>query len=62
LSRFTSPEDDRLFQLKKQAIALKTAKEIVIKFVEAGQVTPSSFQETFRSVYSEIKRALDLAD
>ena len=62
MSKSTSLEEIRLLQFRKQTLALNTAKEIMIKFIEAGQVTPSSFQETFRSVYSEIKRVLDFVD
>ncbi len=34
---------------------LKITKEIVVKFIEMGKVTPASFDETFRTVYSTIE-------
>jgi len=33
---------------------LKTAKEIVVKFIETGRVSPSGFPEAFRSVYQAV--------
>jgi len=30
---------------------LRTAKEIVVKFIETGRVSPNSFPEVFQSVY-----------
>ena len=34
---------------------LKVAKEIVVKFIEVGRVTPASFDETFSQVFNTIK-------
>ena len=31
---------------------LRTAKEIVVKFIETGRVSPTGFHETFRSIYN----------
>jgi hypothetical protein len=33
---------------------LKAAKEIVVKFIECGRLSPSGFSETFRSVYGTV--------
>ncbi|MBA3030643.1 MAG: hypothetical protein KKF30_12030 [Proteobacteria bacterium] len=33
---------------------LRAAKEIVVKFIETGRVSPSGFSEMFKSVYSTI--------
>jgi hypothetical protein len=33
---------------------LRAAKEIVVKFIETGRVSPSGFSEMFRSVYFTI--------
>ncbi|MFO7706740.1 MAG: conjugal transfer protein TraB [Desulfobacterales bacterium] len=33
---------------------LKTAKEVVIKFIECGRLSPSGFAETFQSVYKAV--------
>ena len=34
---------------------LKVAKEIVVKFIEIGRLSPQNFSETFESVYSSIR-------
>jgi hypothetical protein len=34
---------------------LRTAKEIVVKFIEAGRVSPAAFPETFKSVYHSVQ-------
>jgi len=39
-------------------IALKVAKEIVVKFIEVGRVSVSSFEETWRLVYNTIFSSL----
>jgi hypothetical protein len=36
----------------------KVAKEIVVKFIEVGRLTPSSFDETFERVYRTIERTV----
>ncbi len=39
-------DDDRI---------LKVTKEILVKFIEMGRVSPTNFDENFRSVYWTIK-------
>ena len=34
---------------------LKVAKEIVVKFIEVGRLSPQNFSETFESVYRSIR-------
>jgi hypothetical protein len=34
---------------------LKVAKEIVVKFIEIGRLSPQNFSETFESVYRSIR-------
>ncbi len=34
---------------------LKVAKEIVVKFIEIGRLSPPNFSETFESVYKSIR-------
>ncbi|MCL2341173.1 MAG: hypothetical protein FWC49_05655 [Proteobacteria bacterium] len=36
----------------------KVAKEIVVKFIEVGRLTPASFAETFDQVYKAIQRTV----
>jgi hypothetical protein len=33
---------------------LKTTKEIVVKFIETGRISPSGFPESFKSIYQAI--------
>jgi hypothetical protein len=37
---------------------LKTAKEIVVKFIETGRLSPSGFGETFKSVYRTVEKTV----
>jgi hypothetical protein len=36
----------------------KVAKEIVVKFIEVGRLTPASFDDTFERVYRAIERTV----
>lgn len=37
---------------------LRAAKEIVVKFIEAGRVSPTGFPETFQTVYRTIDQTV----
>ena len=37
---------------------LKVAKEIVIKFIEVGRLTPATFEQTFDKIYHTIKETV----
>jgi hypothetical protein len=37
---------------------LKVAKEIVIKFIEVGRLTPATFEPTFGNIYNTIKETV----
>ncbi len=37
---------------------LKVAKEIVIKFIEVGRLTPATFEPTFDTIYNTIKKTV----
>jgi hypothetical protein len=37
---------------------LRAAKEVVVKFIEAGRVSPAGFPETFRTVYTTIDQTV----
>ncbi|MBU0544168.1 MAG: hypothetical protein KKH97_02365 [Proteobacteria bacterium] len=41
---------------------LKTAKEIVVKFIETGRISPTGFNETFKSIYKGIEEAVKNTD
>jgi hypothetical protein len=34
---------------------LKAAKEIVVKFIECGRLSPSAFPEAFQSIYRTVE-------
>lgn len=34
---------------------LKVAKEVTVKFIEVGRLSPANFSETFREVYATIR-------
>ncbi len=52
-------KEDKILRLKRDELAIKVSKEIVIKFIEIGKVTPTSFSETFKLIHNEVKRALE---
>ena len=37
---------------------LKAAKEIVVKFIETGRLSPSGFDETFKNVYRTVAKTV----
>lgn len=34
---------------------LKVAKEVAVKFIEVGRLTPSNFDETFKNIYKSVR-------
>lgn len=47
-------------QLKK--MALQTTKEIVVKFIEIGRISPNNFSEFFSPIYQEVLQTIDPRD
>lgn len=37
---------------------LRTAKEIIVKFIETGRISPSTFNENFQNIYSSIQQTV----
>ena len=37
---------------------LKVAKEVVVKFIEVGRLSPANFNETFQDVYRSVRDAV----
>ena len=35
---------------------LRATKEIVVKFIEAGRISPSGFNETFQNIYQAVEK------
>jgi hypothetical protein len=42
----------------KDELLLKAAKEIVVKFIEVGRVSPASFADTFKVVIDTLRQSL----
>lgn len=43
----------------REEMALKVAKEIVVKFIEVGRLSPASFPETFKMVIDTVRQCLE---
>ena len=37
---------------------LRAAKEIVVKFIENGRVSPARFSETFKDIYHTVEKTV----
>jgi len=37
---------------------LKVAKEVAVKFIEVGRLTPQNFDEVFRAIHETISKAV----
>ncbi len=44
--------------MKERELVMKVTKEIVVKFVEMGRVTPASFNEVFSMVHDTVRDAM----
>ncbi len=42
----------------KDELLMKAAKEIVVKFIEVGRVSPASFADTFKMVIDTLRQSL----
>jgi hypothetical protein len=42
----------------REELLLKVAKEIVVKFIEVGRISPSSFADTFTMVIDTLRQSL----
>ena len=52
-SKAESSADPVARPVSNEAI-LKVAKEVVVKFIEVGQLSPTKFDETFQSIYKTV--------
>ena len=43
---------------KRDELVLKTAKEIVVKFIEVGNISPTSFHDHFRNIYKTVEASV----
>jgi hypothetical protein len=49
-----------LDKLKKEA--LQVAKEITVKFIETGRISPNNFPEFFDTIYREVLKTISTAE
>ncbi len=54
MSSSKRPDPDSHLKPASEEAILKVTKEIVVKFIEVGRLTPSNFGETFRDVYRAV--------
>jgi hypothetical protein len=47
---------------KREELVLKTAKEIVVKFIEVGNISPASFHDHFRNIYQTVQSSVREAE
>lgn len=45
-----------------QDTILKVAKEISVKFIEIGRITPASFDTSFKTIYRTIEETVEKKD
>lgn len=44
--------------MKQDEMILKTVKEIVVKFIEMGNISPTSFHDHFRNIYATVEKSV----
>jgi hypothetical protein len=44
---------------QEDELALKVTKEIVVKFIETGRLSVSSFDEVFKKIHSTVRDSLE---
>jgi len=49
-------------ELKHEELVLKTVKEIVVKFIEVGNISPTSFHDHFRNIYKTVDAAVKASE
>ena len=42
----------------REELVLKVAKEIVVKFIEVGRLTPTTFPDNFKMVIDTVRQSL----
>jgi hypothetical protein len=51
--------DTRSMPMKREEeLVLKTAKEVVVKFIETGRLSVNSFEEVWNRIYGAISHSL----
>ena len=55
LPNSTAGPDQTAHKPASEEAILKVAKEIVVKFIEVGRLSPANFHETFESIYRAVR-------
>lgn len=42
-----------------EEVVLKVSKEVAIKFIEMGRITPATFEESFKNIHGTIKETVN---
>lgn len=50
---------DNKNQSIRDEVILKVSKEIAIKFIEVGRLTPATFEANFEKIYNTIKQTVN---
>jgi hypothetical protein len=53
-----APRESTVPLTPREELIIKAAKEIVVKFIEVGRVSPASFPETFKMVIDTLRQSL----
>ena len=56
--RFFEAWNRRTHMKKENELAIKVTKEIVVKFIEAGRLSVSSFQEVWHDIYKTVSHSM----
>lgn len=43
---------------KLQKMAVQVTKEIIVKFIEIGRISPTNFQQFFAPIYNEVYKTI----
>ena len=54
----TDADQDPVAKSVSEEAILKVAKEIVVKFIEVGRLSPANFDETFQNIYKSIRNTV----
>lgn len=57
MSNRNTPQTDINTPITDDAI-FKVAKEVIVKFIEVGRLSPDSFDERFENIYASIKNTV----
>lgn len=57
-AKTNKPDQDIDLRPVTEDAILKVAKEIVVKFIEIGRLSPANFAETFDDIYKSVRKTV----